>query len=289
MANVIREPDWLDRRPWLVCVLPLVVFLLVTSIEPAPPDDEPARPAATASEGSSVSSGAPSASPGAGSAEPAPSGRRAWGFSIPYAAYPAVYTIKIALTLAAIALVARGYRRHPFSVGRSAWVFGLVGAALWIGLCRLDLERTLVQPWLDRIGFEWLISQGRRAAYNPLERLADRPALAFLFLAVRFLGLVAVVPLVEEFFLRGFLMRFVQQADWWEVPFGRLTPLAAVVGTAAPVLMHPAELLAAAVWFSWITWLMARTRNIWDCVAAHATTNLLLGVYVVASGDWRLM
>jgi hypothetical protein len=34
---------------------------------------------------------------------------------------------------------------------------------------------------------------------------------------------------------------------------------------------------------------MLRTRNIWDCVAAHATTNLLLGIYVVATGEWWLM
>jgi hypothetical protein len=29
---------------------------------------------------------------------------------------------------------------------------------------------------------------------------------------------------------------------------------------------------------------MAKTRNIWDCVAAHALTNLLLGIYIFASG-----
>ena len=33
-----------------------------------------------------------------------------------------------------------------------------------------------------------------------------------------------------------------------------------------------------------ITWLMLRTRNIWDCVAAHAITNLILGIYVVVVG-----
>jgi hypothetical protein len=33
---------------------------------------------------------------------------------------------------------------------------------------------------------------------------------------------------------------------------------------------------------------MLRTRNIWDCVAAHAITNLMLGIYVVAAHDWRL-
>ncbi len=62
-----------------------------------------------------------------------------------------------------------------------------------------------------------------------------------------------------------------------------------MVGTVFPMLIHPAELLAAAVWFSMVTWLMVRTRNVWDCVAAHAVTNLLLGVYVVTSGEWRFM
>jgi CAAX protease family protein len=60
------------------------------------------------------------------------------------------------------------------------------------------------------------------------------------------------------------------------------------VGTAVPMLMHPGELLAAFVWFSLVTWLMTRTRNIWDCVAAHAVTNLLLGIYVVTQHQWQL-
>ena len=38
-----------------------------------------------------------------------------------------------------------------------------------------------------------------------------------------------------------------------------------------------------------ITWLMLKTRSIWDCVVAHAATNLILGIYVVLSGTWRLM
>jgi membrane protease YdiL (CAAX protease family) len=83
-------------------------------------------------------------------------------------------------------------------------------------------------------------------------------------------------------------MRFVVREDWWAVPFGQVTRLAAVVGTAVPMMMHPAELLAALVWFSLVTWLMIRTKNIWDCVAAHATTNLLLGIYVVTQHQWQL-
>jgi hypothetical protein len=34
---------------------------------------------------------------------------------------------------------------------------------------------------------------------------------------------------------------------------------------------------------------MYQTRSIWDCVAAHAVTNLLLGLWVLASGDWYFL
>jgi hypothetical protein len=73
------------------------------------------------------------------------------------------------------------------------------------------------------------------------------------------------------------------------VPFGKVNATAVVAGTVVPMLMHPAELFAAAAWFTLVTWLMVRTRNLWDCVVAHAVTNLLLGVYVVFSGQWHLV
>ena len=63
------------------------------------------------------------------------------------------------------------------------------------------------------------------------------------------------------------------------MPFGTLTLPAVLVGVGVPVLYHhfPVETLAVLAWFSLITWLMAKTKNIWDCVAAPAVTNLLLG------------
>ena len=97
------------------------------------------------------------------------------------------------------------------------------------------------------------------------------------------------MPVIEEFFLRGFLMRFVVAPDWWNVRIGVVNRAAVVAGTVVPMLMHPGEVLAAAVWFSAVTWLMIRTRSLWCCVGAHAVTNLLLGIYVVASHNWWLM
>jgi CAAX prenyl protease-like protein len=205
-------------------------------------------------------------------------------FGLRYAHYPIVYTIKIGLTLGAMLYVLPGYRQFPFHISPLSVVVGIVGVVLWIWLCQLELERKLFAA----IGLEEFLGLGARPAYNPLDQLAGTPAWAYTFLAIRFLGLALVVPIIEEFFLRGLAMRFVISDKWWEVPFGQLTPLAAVIGTALPMLMHPAELLAAAVWFSLVTWLMVRTKNIWDCVAAHAVTNLLLGIYVVTQKQWHL-
>ncbi|MBN2216496.1 MAG: CAAX prenyl protease-related protein [Pirellulales bacterium] len=250
----------LDQQPWIVFLLPFIVFMLATSLEPTPER--------------------------AGGA---------LGLSIPYAYYPWAYTAKIVLTLAAVAAVWPGYRRFPLRVSPWAILVGAAGVVVWIGLCKLGLEAKLLAPLVDnRLGEALGLSKmfdpaTTRSAYNPFEELAGSPAAAWGFLAVRFAGLALVVPVIEELFLRGFLMRFVMARDWWDVPFGKVDAMAVVVGTVAPMLMHPAELLAAAVWFSMVTWLMVKTRSLWDCVVAHMVTNLLLGVYVVQTGEWQFM
>jgi uncharacterized protein len=253
LVEMSNSTDWrrelFERHRWLVFVLPFLVYMLAGGLEPAP-------------------------------------GKCAICYANGYAV---AYGLKIALTVAAVAFVWPGYREFPPRLSLLAILVGAVGGPLWIALCWPDWEHTQLLPLMNHVGLGWIISSGDRAGFNPLEQLADQPVFAWGFLAIRFFGLVAVVPLIEEFFLRGFLMRFVADRDWWKVSFDKMGGMALVVGTAVPMLTHPGELLAAAVWFSMITWLMLRTRNIWDCVAAHAITNLILGIYVVTSGTWRLM
>jgi uncharacterized protein len=249
----------LSRHPWLPFLLPFIVYMAAGSFEPAPPQAPPGREAFD---------------------EPNSLGIR-------YAHYPIVYSAKIALTIAAMIYVLPGYRRFPFRISFLAIAVGIFGGIVWIAICNLRLEEHLVE-WLgakSRI-IGWL-GLAPRPAYNPLDQLAATPAWAYTFLAIRFLGLVLIVPVIEEFFLRGFLMRFVIRENWWQIPFGQATTTAILVGTLFPVLYHP-EKLAALVWFSIVTWLMIRTKNIWDCVTAHAITNLLLGIYVVTQHQWRL-
>ena len=254
-TNQIRHSELLSQHPWLTFLLPFLVYMVAGSFEPAPPHE---------------------------------SGVEAdnW-FGLRYEHYPLAYTVKIALTFAAMLFVLPGYRQFPFRISPLAIGVGVVGVVVWIGLSQLGLEERFVE-WLGaKSKLVGLLGLGERPAYNPLAQLAANPAWAYAFLAIRFLGLALVVPIIEEFFLRGFLMRFVMSDRWWAVPFGQVTMLSVVVGTLFPVLYHP-EKLAALVWFSLVTWLMVRTKNIWDCVAAHAVTNLLLGIYVVTRGQWQL-
>ncbi len=199
---------------------------------------------------------------------------------IQYQSYPVVYTCKILLTTLALVFVWPAYRVFPIRVSLLALGVGVVGVVAWVGLVHLNLEQ-----WLP---LGWLTGSGARVGYNPLEALGQRPALAYTFLVVRFFGLALAISVAEEMFLRGFLIRYVQDPDRWPtLPIGQVGWPALIAGTAVPMLMHPGELFASLVWFSLVSWLMLRTRNIWDCIAAHLVTNFLLGVYVMGSGQWQ--
>lgn len=198
--------------------------------------------------------------------------------------YPLVYALRLLLTLAAVAFVWPYYRTVAFSCTWWAIPAGLVGGAVWIGICRLGIAETLLTP----LGLSDWLQMESRAGFNPWEAFSGSTVALVAFLAVRFCGLVLVVPLIEEFFLRGFFMRFFERAEWWTLPLGTVTWLGASMATVYGVLSHPAEPIAAAVWFSLVTLLYARTGKIWDCVLVHAITNLTLGIYVLISGDWQL-
>lgn len=272
---------WLSRYPWATFLVPFVVYMVVGSLEPTPPKLANVQAASAVDDQQAES---PLEAVTDVDAEPIDDDSGLLP-TLPYRYYPIVYSAKILLTGVAMLLVLPGYRTFPFGVSWLAVAVGTVGVVLWVGICKLGLEVRLLAP----LGLESFVATGERSAFNPLEQLRDNPAWAYGFLAIRLFGLAIVVPIIEEFFLRGFLMRFVMHDNWQQVPFGAVNRLAVLVGTGVPMLMHPGELLAALVWFSLVTWLMVRTRNIWDCVAAHAVTNLLLGVYVIASGEWQLM
>jgi CAAX prenyl protease-like protein len=192
--------------------------------------------------------------------------------------YPYTYTTVILITAAMMLLVCWGYFKVPLKISPLSVGVGIVGFVLWIGLSYLDRQFLHLGE---------MLSSGR-SAFNPFEELKDSPSWLRQFLAIRFFGLVIVVPIIEEFFVRGFLIRYVDDPDWDEQPLGVAKTFGWLSPTIYGVVAHMTEPLSALVWFSLVTLLYKKTGSIWDCVVAHAVTNLLLWLYVVKFEAWHL-
>jgi len=197
--------------------------------------------------------------------------------------YTAMIAARVVTMAIAIAVFWRYYvRSFPLRIDHWGLIAGLVGGVLWIGLCHLGIESTLLQL----IGFS-ADALGARDGVNPFETYPESNS-RMTFLAFRFALLVITVPIAEELFLRGFFMRMMDAVEWEELALKDIGTTGLVAATAYGMATHPSEFIAAAIWFSLVTLLMVKTGKFWNCVVAHAVTNLMLGIYVLATGTWNL-
>lgn len=202
-----------------------------------------------------------------------------------------MWTIRAALLVPLVAFLAASLQLPRLRISWLSIVVGIIGVVLWVGVDALG-----IRAWASGLLGEESTIGGflfpPRDAINPADLYGAGSARYWWFLIARFTGLALIVPIVEELMLRGWLMRMVDPPPtggvaFWHIPFGEVSLRAAAIGIGFEVLIHP-EKLAAVVWFSLTTWLMFKTKNFWDCVAAHAVTNFLLGVWVMWQGEWEL-
>jgi CAAX prenyl protease-like protein len=126
----------------------------------------------------------------------------------------------------------------------------------------------------------------RTIGFDPVI-LASNPATYWSTILFRFLRLVVVVPLMEEVFWRGFLLRFVIDEHFERVPFGKFTwPSFVIVALAFTFSHSRPDWLAAFVAGALYNIVAYRTRSLGSCVLAHAVTNLLLGFWIVQTHQW---
>jgi uncharacterized protein len=190
---------------------------------------------------------------------------------------PAIYPIAYAVKLLVVALLAWHYRAtwHDFRPRPKAGAIalgvmtGFIVCAGWVGL--------------DGLYPKFAFLGGSRSAFDPF--VLD-PVWRWAFLAVRLLGLVVLVPVFEELFWRSFLLRWLIDNDFTRVPIGKVTPLAAGATSVLFALAHPEwlpALLTGALW----AWLLWWTKSLSACLISHVTANLLLGIYVIVTHDWK--
>ena len=134
---------------------------------------------------------------------------------------------------------------------------------------------------------QWVFGAGARLdGFNPA-LVAESPAGHSATLALRLLRLVVIVPFLEEVFWRAFVLRYLVREDFESVPMGAFTWLSFGAVSLAFMFEHtrpdwPAALVTGAL-FNYVAY---STRSLGACVLAHAITNLLLGLYVLRTGQW---
>jgi len=122
---------------------------------------------------------------------------------------------------------------------------------------------------------------------RPDSSLPPRVKASFWFITVRVAESAVLIPILEELFWRGWLMRWLIHADFGQVPLGSYKPfsfwLTAVLFASEHGPYWEVGLIAGIAYNWWIV----HTRSLADCILAHAVTNALLAAYVLAADQWQ--
>jgi uncharacterized protein len=158
--------------------------------------------------------------------------------------------------------------------------FGVLAAFMWVAVHKLFAA----QPWYAATQIV-----GRDAApdeqFDCFAQLGRGWAL-WLFLIVRIGGASIVVPIVEEIFWRGFLLRLlVDQWEWDKVPLGTFTVRSFVVCSLLSALEHPQWEVGILCWMLFNV-LFYWKKSLLFLIVTHGVTNLVLYTYVVLYRDW---
>ena len=126
----------------------------------------------------------------------------------------------------------------------------------------------------------------RPDGFNP-DVFAANPVWYWATVIFRFLRLIIIVPLIEEIFWRGFLLRYFIKEDFERVPFGTFSWLSFAIVTPLFGFSHsmadwPAALLTGAIYNG----VAYRTKSLSSCVMTHALTNFLLGLWIMKTKQW---
>ena len=102
----------------------------------------------------------------------------------------------------------------------------------------------------------------------------------------RLLGAALVVPLMEELFWRSFLLRWVQKPQFLELAPVQIGLRAVLISSLLFGIEHSLWLAGIVAGLAY-AWIYRASGNLWPPIVAHATTNLVLGLWVLQTGAWQ--
>ncbi len=118
---------------------------------------------------------------------------------------------------------------------------------------------------------------------DPFERIVV--PWVFVWIGFRVVGASVVVPVMEEFFWRGFLLRWIVHQDFKKVAIGTFTWPSFLITSVLFASEHNRWLvgLVAGVAYNLVLY---RTKSLYACMIAHGVTNLILAIFVLATEQW---
>lgn len=184
------------------------------------------------------------------------------------------------------------------------WVYGVtvvaVGGLLWYFRSEYgELARQTLpdaRQWLLAVGTglavfllwiqldaPWMQLGQPSATFVPLNAAGG---LDWPLIVMRWVGAALLVPVMEELFWRSYLMRWLARPQFEAVDPARVGIKAIVLSTFVFMLAHTLWLAAIVAGLAYAL-LYVRTGKLWVPVIAHAVTNGVLGIWVVATGQWQ--
>jgi len=181
-----------------------------------------------------------------------------------------LYGVQTTVVMLALAWFAGGYAElRPLALG---WRDGLEATVVGIGVFIL---------WIN-LDFSRAMQGKPGAGFDPRTASGD---VDWALVAIRIFGAAAVVPIMEELFWRSFMMRWLDNRDFMQLPAAAVSWRALLLTSIVFGIEHQtwlAGILAGLAYGG----LYMRSGKLWSPILAHAVTNLLLGLWVVATGAW---
>ncbi len=182
-----------------------------------------------------------------------------------------VYGLAVLAVAASLVVLRKRYTELGAGSGLS-WQHALL--SIVVGLVVFKLWITLTEPWM--------VLGEPAAGFRPVNADGE---LMWGLIVVRWVGAALLVPVMEELFWRGFLLRWVDNPDFEQVDPASVSLKAIALSTLVFMLAHTLWLGAIVAGLAYAL-LYRYTRSLWAAVLAHAVTNGVLGVWVVVFGNW---
>jgi CAAX prenyl protease-like protein len=187
--------------------------------------------------------------------------------------YPIGYIVKTIATGIFLLALANHYSKISWKFWWLGIVLGIVGTVQWIGMGKILMDHFPIY------------TSAHSTDHSPFN--IENPTYRLAYIIFRLVGPVLVVPFMEELFWRDFLWRtVVDPDDFQRAKVGQWNWRALAIVTIAFASVHGWAWPLAIIWGLMIAALLVKTKSLGACILMHATTNLLLGIWVMVHHDW---